>query len=91
MEEQHVINSDFNFLGRKYTAEIRHYDDLSAAEIEKFNIKENTFLAHIAGSGKDIYFELYIAEDLEWYSTTDFDGPAEFIAILGRMIDSYYA
>jgi hypothetical protein len=88
MESRNIFHYKFSFRNKRYNAEILPCYELSTKEIVSYKVLKNSFFVKLATPGGMKYFELYVAEDLEWYTTLDDpEIPDEIIQILGKYVD----
>lgn len=87
MQSENILHFNFTFLHKPYSAIIIPCFELSDDEKEKFKIREHSYFIKMLTLQGMKYFELYIAEDLEWHTlTNDPDVADEIIQILGKYV-----
>ncbi len=81
---------DFHFVflheENPYEADVWHYSQLTENEISQYNIRENTYLVKLKGPYEFKPFELYISEDMEWHTQSNFVVDDEIVQKIGLLI-----
>ena len=88
MESENIFLYDFSFLNRNYSAEIFPTYELSEEEKLEYKIQGDSFFVRLETPNGMKFFELYVAEDLEWHThSTDSELHDEIIQVLGEYVD----
>ncbi len=85
---EYTILHHFNYEGQNYTASIHHILEMTAEEIRKYGMTEESFLVFLDREDGDAkVFELFInAGDTHWSVKSKLIDPA-IVEILGNEID----
>ena len=85
-----TFHFEFNYDNEKYMADIRHFEDLTAEEIKKYNVREKTFLVHLFSPTVVKSFEIFIEEgdfEMKWRANSNLFIDPAIVRIIGKKID----
>jgi hypothetical protein len=76
----------FKYKGESYTARIWHYSQLSIKDRLDHRMVENSYLVYLSGPRDYKPFEVFIGEDFEWHTPSNFAIDDELVQVIGLHI-----